>query len=111
MHFEYATRKLRKQLESDAEMVKAYGDRAKRLKMRLGVLKNAHTLADVPCEPPPRCHPLTGKDAGNFAVDVTGNWRLVFEPLWPPDDELAREEGDLRKVTAIRIIEVVDYHR
>lgn len=110
MHFEYASKKLQKQLQSDADMVKAYGDRTKRLKMRLGVLKNARNLAEVPKEPPTRCHLLTGKDAGCYAVDVTGNWRLVFEPVWPPDDQAAREQVELTKVTAIRIVAVKDYH-
>ncbi|MCC6864099.1 MAG: type II toxin-antitoxin system RelE/ParE family toxin [Rhodobacteraceae bacterium] len=110
MHFEYANKKLKKRLEVETKMIAAYGDRAKRLKMRLGVLQNAQNLAEVPSEPPTRCHPLKGKDTGRFAVDVNENWRLIFEPIWPSDDEFAREQVNLKKVTKIRIIGVIDYH-
>ncbi|MGV6805308.1 MAG: type II toxin-antitoxin system RelE/ParE family toxin [Ruegeria sp.] len=110
MHIEFANRKLKRQMESAKEMQKAFGERSRKLQMRLGVLKNAETLAEVPSTPPDRRHALSGKYAGCHAVDVSGNWRLVFEPI------VARQSGseegklNLADVTAVRIIGVVDYH-
>ena len=98
--------KLEKQLTSDKEMQKTFGlERAKALKLRLGVLSNAKTLADVPVDPPPRCHQLKGKRKGQFAVVLIGNWRLVFEP-----DPQVKGQVNLAEVKKIRLLEVVDYH-
>ena len=98
--------KLKKQLSSEKEMLKAFGrERTKFLKLRLGVLANAKTLADVPADPPPRCHPLKGKRKGQYAVVLTGNWRLVFEP-----DPLVKGHVNLSLVKKVRLLEVVDYH-
>ncbi len=98
--------KLKKQLSSDKEMLKAFGqERARHLKLRLDVLSNVKTLAEVPTDPPPRCHQLMGKRKGQFAVVLTGNWRLVFE-LDPP----VKGQVNLAEVKKVRLLEVVDYH-
>lgn len=110
MHIEFASNKLGRQMESEAALRKAFGSRAKRLQMRLGVLKNAACLADVPTDPPPRCHPLKGEYEGCYAVDVSGNWRLIFEPILAPPSDGKSTEVNLAEVTAIRILDVVDYH-
>lgn len=110
MHIDFASNKLKRQLESASAMQKAYGDRAKRLKMRLGVLEAAACLADVPTDPPPRCHPLKGEYEGCYAVDVSGNWRLIFEPLLAPNGDAKSAQTNTAEVTAIRILDVVDYH-
>ncbi|NOC84530.1 type II toxin-antitoxin system RelE/ParE family toxin [Ruegeria sp. HKCCD6428] len=110
MHIEFSSSKLKRQLGSAAAMQKAYGNRAKRLQMRLGVLKSAACLADVPTDPPPRCHPLSGEYDGCYAVDVTGNWRLIFEPVSLSDNNGKSTAINLAEVTAIKILDVVDYH-
>jgi proteic killer suppression protein len=98
--------KLKKQLSSEKEMLKAFGrDRAKPLKLRLGVLAKAKSLADVPVDPPPRCHQLRGKRKGQFAVVLVANWRLLFEP-----DPAVVGHVNLGEVKKIRLLEVVDYH-
>lgn len=98
--------KLKKQLSSEKEMQKAFGrERAKPLKLRLGVLAKAKSLADVPNEPPPRCHQLKGNRKGQFAVVLIGNWRLVFEP-----DPPVKGHINLADVKKIRLLGVVDYH-
>lgn len=98
--------KLKKQLGSEKEMLKAFGrDQAKPLRLRLGVLAKVRTLADVPVDPPPRCHQLKGKRKGQFAVVLIGNWRLVFEP-----DPPVKGRVSLANVKKICLLEVVDYH-
>lgn len=97
-------------MSSAAAIAKRYGGLAKRITMRLDLLRQADCLADVPAVPPPRRHPLSGDYQGCFAVDLSGNWRLVFRP---DDDPLPfKDDGglDLTKVKAIKIVDVVDYH-
>ncbi len=83
---------------------------ARVLMMRLGVLKNAICLDDVPKTPPERCHELDHDRKGEFAVDLAHPKRLVFVPNHDPVP--LKEDGgiDLKKVTAITIIEIIDYH-
>jgi|HigsolmetaGSP11D_1036233.scaffolds.fasta_scaffold42336_1 proteic killer suppression protein len=98
--------KLKKLLSSEKAMRRTFGDRrAKALQLRLGVLANAKTLADVPVTPPVRCHQLTGDRKGQFAVVLVDNWRLVFEP-----DPAVKGTVDLTSVKKIRLLEIVDYH-
>ncbi|WP_082118476.1 type II toxin-antitoxin system RelE/ParE family toxin [Rhizobium sp. LC145] len=110
MKIDFASGKLRRQLESDKALRKAYGDRASRLKMRLAVLEQASNLSEVPTDAPDRCHQLDGEWAGCFAVAITGNWRLIFEPDHDPVP--IRDDGgiDRAAVVAIRIRAIVDYH-
>jgi proteic killer suppression protein len=91
-------------------MQKAYGERAKRLMLRLDFLATAACLADVPSTPPTRRHELSGKRIGEFVVDVTGNWRLVFRPEHDPIPRTADGGIDLNAVTAIEIVSIEDYH-
>lgn len=100
-----------KAFNSDRELRKVYGDRmAKVIKMRLAVLKNARTLTGVPTTKPDRRHQLAGDRKGQYAVDLVHPHRLIFEPEHDPVP--MREDGgiDTDKITAIKIIEVTDYH-
>ena len=111
MDLSFASRKLKKQMEDDKEMQRAFGkDRAKPLRRRLRTLAQAPTLADVPSGPPDRCHALTGDRAGQIAVTVKENWRLIFEPDHDPVPLKPDGGFDLAAITAVCIIEVVDYH-
>ena len=77
---------------------------------RIGVLRNASTLSKVPTTRPERRHQLKGDRKEQFAVDLVHPFRLVFEPNHVP---LPRKQDggiDLEQVTAIKILEVVDYH-
>ncbi len=104
----FASKKLEKQLNSEKEIRKQYGHVARPLKNRMGALRAVANLDQVPRVPPERCHQLTGDRKGEFAVDLTGNWRLIFEP----DPAAFRDDGgiDLVAVTQIKILEIKDYH-
>ncbi|TIT51990.1 MAG: system killer suppression protein [Mesorhizobium sp.] len=110
MEFAYENNRLRRQLNSAVELQKAFGDKARRIQMRLEVLAAAECLADVPHDPPPRRHQLGGDWEGCFAVDINGNWRLIFRPDHDPVP--LNDDGgvDLARVTAITFVGVVDYH-
>ncbi len=110
MQVSFASKRMKKDMANAAAIGKRYGELAKRIRMRLELLHHVDCLADVPVEPPPRRHMLTGALAGCFAVDLSGNWRLVFRPDHDPLP--LKEDGgvDLSKVTAIQIVDVIDYH-
>jgi proteic killer suppression protein len=107
----FRTRKLEKTFNSAGELQKAYGARmAKAIMIRLAVLKAARTLALVPTTPPDRRHQLRGDRDEQFAVDLVHPYRLVFEPNHDP---LPRKDDggiDVEQVTAITIMDVIDYH-
>jgi proteic killer suppression protein len=52
-------------------------DHAKRLRLILARLSGAQTPRDMAL-PGLRLHPLKGNLSGYFAVDVSGNWRVIF---------------------------------
>ena len=106
----FKKRKLAEALGSDEEMLKKYGRRmAEVLRNRLAVLKAAANLAAVPTDRPVRRHLLKANRAGQFAVDLVHPRRLVFRPN-APVPRLQDGGIDTERVTAITIIDVVDYH-
>ncbi len=111
MNIDFARRKLEKTFNSQTALKKAFGDRMARIvAMRMAVLRHARTLSMVPVTKPDRCHQLEGDRAGQYAVDLVHPKRLVFEPNHKP---LPRKEDggiDTDQVTAITVIEVIDYH-
>ena len=111
MEITFRTRRLNRTFSSDRELRREYGDAmTKVIVARLRVLRNAPTLTQVPTMPPLRRHILSGERNGQYAIDLTHPYRLIFEPYHNPVP--LREDGgvDIDKVTAISIIKVVDYH-
>src|SRR5262245_9082445 len=110
MRFAFVSKKLERQLSDAKAMVRAFGQRAKPLQRRLDTLKQVHCLADVPKGPPDRCHQLSADRDERFAVDLTRNWRLEFEPDHVPIPRKPDGGINEQEVTAIRLLGVVDYH-
>lgn len=111
MDIAYKTKKMSKIFNSEGTLVKEYGSgRAKKVMMRQDFLRAAANLAQVPTSPPTRRHELKGDRKNQFAVDLTGNYRLVFEPNHDPIPK--KEDGglNLQAITAITILSVEDYH-
>ena len=107
----FANRKLANTFNSQRDLTRAHGYRLARTAMvRLAVLRNAPTLSDVPTNPPVRRHQLSGRRKGQFAVDLVGSLRLIFIPANDPVPYIMDGGIDLDNVTAITILEVVDYH-
>ena len=78
--------------------------------MRMAVLRAIQNLALVPETPPDRRHKLSGDRDGQFAVDLVHPYRLVFEAGHDPVPRNDDGGIDTGQVTAIRILDVVDYH-
>lgn len=107
MDLQYKDKKLEKIFNSDKELSMAYGaQRAKKIKIRLAVLRNAKHLGLVPSERPERRHKLSGNRDGQWSVDLDGNFRLIFEPVTDKNVNVIQ----LEEITVIRIIEVTDPH-
>jgi len=106
----FKSRKLGALCNSQSAMQRDLGARlAKVLRRRLDDLDAAATL-EVMRHLPGRCHELVEDRAGQLAVDLEHPKRLVFEPSHEIKPVKADGGLDWAGVTAIRILEIVDYH-
>ncbi len=111
MDIDFARRKLEKTFNSMRALKRAFGDRmARTIAVRMAVLRNARTLSMVPVTRPERRHQLEGGRAGQYAVDLVHPRRLVFKPNHDPMPQKETGGIDTDQVTAITVIEVIDYH-
>lgn len=80
---------------------------ARKLRARLADLIAASCVSELVAGHP---HPLKGDRAGQFAVDLDGGRRLVFEPAADPPP--TRDDGSVAwdRVAAVRIVYIGDYH-
>lgn len=110
MEITFKSRKLEKQLTNPKEMVKSFGKLARKVNQRLKEFTDADNLAVMKTIQASRCHELSGNHTGELAVDVSGNYRLIFEPNHNPVP--TNDDGGLswEKVTKIKIITIEDYH-
>ena len=111
MDIAFRTRKLEKAFNAAESLQKAYGARmAKVIMTRMAVLRAAGNLALVPVTPPDRRHQLAGNRKEQFAVDLVNPHRLVFKANHEPVPRKHDGGIDMERVTAITILDVVDYH-
>lgn len=113
MDIDFATKKLRKELNEEKAMMQAHGvPRSKRLRIIMTSLSAAPSLETFapPMSPPHRCHELTGNLKGQLSLDLDHPYRLIFRPDHDPLP--LREEGglDWKAVTAIEILRIEDTH-
>lgn len=102
--------KLRKICSDQRLAEKAYGKAGgKMLRKRLDALRFAPNL-ELMRKLPGGCHELKGDRAGQFAVDLDGPNRLIFEPAQDPVP--VKQDGgiDWSEVTCITILGREDYH-
>jgi plasmid maintenance system killer protein len=110
MRVGYANNKLAKMCSTEKERQKAFNELAKKVKLRLSQLDAVGTLADMSKIPAAKCHPLDGNLGGEFAVQLNGNYRLVFRPNHDPLPLLEDGGIDLDKITEVVVTQVGDYH-
>ena len=88
------------------ELVKKYGsDVAKKLPQRIKELEAFNSLNDIPTFPPFRRHKLSGNREGEFAINITNQYRLIFRQK---DNNIIIE--DLREIKEIEIMEVSKHY-
>ena len=111
MYIKFKSKRLKKQCETYSEACKAWGpERARKVIQRLNEIKAAPTLRDLGHLPPARCHALTGDYKGRYAVNLTHNYRLIFEPIVGSGEAQVSGPLQLSQVREVRILEVIDYH-
>ena len=106
----FITQHLKKEFTDPKKLLKVHGaKRTKIIKRRMATLRAADSLVDLRLLPG-HCHELTGDRAGQITIALDGPYRLIFEPANEPVPRLQDGGLDWDRVTAIRILEVVDYH-
>lgn len=105
----FRDKKLAKVCAEEHECQRRWGVNCRIVQRRLAALLAAQTLADM-TGVPGHCHPLHGKRAGQYALNLWGPYRVVFEPIVASSEAGRSDPVDLTQVTAIRILEIVDYH-
>jgi proteic killer suppression protein len=111
MDLSFKNGRLAKIFNSETLLRREFGaEQARCIMSRLIFLQASPTLASVPIQPPYRRHQLTGNRDEQFAVDLKGPYRLVFEPNHDPIPR--KDDGgiDLNQVAAITILGMEDYH-
>lgn len=106
MEIHFARQRMRRVFESRRDLERTYGQLAPRIEQRVTEMIAVSNLRDLQLLPGTGCHKLTGDRKGQWAVSLSGNQRMIFEPIDPP----AGDDPDWSEVTAVRIIEITDYH-
>ncbi|MGL5978649.1 MAG: type II toxin-antitoxin system RelE/ParE family toxin [Erysipelotrichaceae bacterium] len=98
MQIVYKTKKLEKLCSSFELVQKKYSSAiAEKVMLRLDQLSAFETVEQLISSRLGRCHKLVGDRASQYALDLVGGYRLVFEKV----------ENTL---TVVEIVEIVDYH-
>ena len=110
MNIEYRKNKLKKQLSNASAIKKAFGVNAKRIASRLDDIIASPNLAVLIQIPAANCHSLTAERSGEWALDISGNYRLTFGITHNPIPKNEDGSINIHLVTDICILEIVDYH-
>jgi plasmid maintenance system killer protein len=110
MKYKIRNRRLGKQLEGASSIKKHFGVRAKLIVQRLEEIESSPNLKVLMQIPAANCHPLKGQRAGQWALDISGNYRIVFEIMDDPLPMKNEKEIDHVNVKEIHIVEISDYH-
>ena len=79
MRVTFRTRKLEREYRQSALAIKVYGQQVGRKYIqRINIIKHAHDIEELTGLPGLRCHPLKGNRQGQYAVNLTGFYRLIF---------------------------------
>lgn len=110
MKIRFGNNKLAKKMENASAIKKSFGEMAKKVSMRLDDIKSAANLAILKKMPQAGCHELKGDRAGEWAVSISGNHRLIFELDHDPIP--VKEDGSIDEIviTDIVVTDTEDYH-
>jgi proteic killer suppression protein len=108
LDIEFANKQLRELCERRASATRKFGDAcARKLHSRLADLTAASNVMELVAGRP---HALLGRRDGQYAVDLSGGFRLVFSAANDPLPRRADRSVDWSRVTIIRIEYIGDYH-
>lgn len=110
MNIHFKSNKLAKTVENLKSIVKHYGIRAKKVNQRIEDLKSSANM-EIFQLVSPSCHPLTGDKNGKYAVEISGNHRIIFVLNQYPTPVNDQNEIVYSEVTDIKILDIgEDYH-
>jgi proteic killer suppression protein len=79
LQIQYRTKKLEKQYTQHKLAVKAYGaEVARKYVQRINIIKQTKDYDELSILPGLKCHPLKGDREGQYAIYLTGFYRLIF---------------------------------
>ncbi|MCH8273824.1 MAG: killer suppression protein [Armatimonadetes bacterium] len=111
MRISFRSTRLENDCNDSTRLVRRYGpEQARLIRRRLDELEAAPNLAEMRNLPQARCHELAHDRKGQLAVDLRHPKRLVFEPGHDPVPRKPDGGVDWNQITAIRVLEIVDYH-
>lgn len=104
MEIYFKNKKTEKVFSDFNKLSQKHGARqAKKTIQRINEFSAAESLNDINILRSPGLHSLSGKQKGFWAVYLVHPFRLILEPL-------DGNTEDLRTVTRVKIIEIIDYH-
>jgi proteic killer suppression protein len=75
----FRTNKLQRQYERFSDAAQAYGQQVGRKYIqRINIIKHARDIEELEQLPGLGCHPLKGNRTGQWAIKLTGFYRLIF---------------------------------
>ena len=111
MELSFKNNKLEKVLNSEQEILRAFGqDNGRRIKLRLTNIRDAGTLDELSKIPQTRVHQLSGNRNEQISVDVKHPYRLIL--VCNHDETPRKEDGglDWARITKVQLIEIADTH-
>ena len=79
MEVTFRTRRLEKEYREHARAVKAYGTEvARKYIQRINIIKQVGNIEELVRLPALGCHSLKGDRHGQYAIKLTGFYRLIF---------------------------------
>ncbi len=79
MEFRFRTKALGRQYAESRRAVRAYGEQvARRFVARVNIIRASRSLDELFAQRALACHPLLGDRKGQYAMKLTGRYRLIF---------------------------------
>ena len=79
MEVTFKTRRLEKEYRENARAVKSYGKNVvRKYILRINIIKSANNIEELMSLPSLGCQPLKGDRHGQYAIKLTGFYRLIF---------------------------------
>lgn len=110
MKLSFKNNKLEQSLTIDKNIVKNYGNNAKKIKQRMQELRAADHLSVIAKLPALRLHPYKGNRLGEWSIDIHKNWRICFQIEDDPIPQLENGGVNLDEIFSIKILSIEDPH-
>jgi len=110
MEIYYKRSKIKKQLSTASNIKKTFGIHARKVVSRLDDIEASPNLSILMQIPAANCHRLAGKKSHQWALNVSNNFRMIFELAHDPIPLLKDNSIDAQEIVSITIVEIIDYH-